>query len=274
MSSSMIINFKDFIYEELDYNSMDYIINRIRQTGYISKSIEEKIIRISGGNDIMYKIKDRSNKLLQFYKKANLEYIEDIFESILADSPYTVSIKYGYFFDYTFFHWNYRSSINTSTLFNITDEINEQSLTLMILESAQKLNNDSKKLIDSQKEEDKQKEEKLYTKLRKRYIPDNYFTQVRKINPIFEITLIHKEREDYWMSDWEYVLDQGITRTEFYSGKWSKEIQNSTRLKSLGNFRIDHSGYYDSFTHYNNEEDKYGYNSILLNGRFYLKFNI
>jgi hypothetical protein len=88
------------------------IIDRIQKTGYISKSSSQKLQELTGVIDFDKKIIARISTLNSFFKKYNVDYIEDVMLSIFDNSEYDFKVQLGieYTGNKTYYPWNFSNS--------------------------------------------------------------------------------------------------------------------------------------------------------------------
>jgi hypothetical protein len=123
------------LFEEFkNLDSIDYIVDRLNKTGYLSQNIQQKLIDITENPHIIKELLDKIRQLKTFYQKLDLDYIRDAIFSILDESPYIYSIEVGWYIPSKYFLFRSQDIINTKILFQ-TDYRNESDLDKFLMNS-------------------------------------------------------------------------------------------------------------------------------------------
>ena len=264
----MILSFDSFNEElnnTLPKEGIDNLIDRIKRTGYISKTNKDRLIEMSGDKDILEKIINRVEKINNFFNKISINYIDDVVLDYFDATGYDYQIFFGMAYESSY---SFRSDYLELTESYFKSSNKSQYLLITTLGILQEV-------IDTQYKEYLKKREEIKSKPiwiqhpRSRVTYDITYrinNIIKSISPCITILVKHKElQENWWLMDMDRI--DGFKKTDMYSIR--EMIQKNLRLKRLGDFFV-----WDEHVIDTGEYGENYHNRKVLKANFKLKYKI
>lgn len=266
---SMILSFDTFNEElntTLPKEGISNLIDRIKKTGYISKTNKDRIIEMSGDKDILEKLMSRISEINKFFSKISINYIDDVVLDYFDATGYDYQVFFGISYDSDLIGIRNNYLELTDSYFKSSNK--NQYLLITILSLLQDT-------IDMQYKEYVKKREELKNKpiwiqhprSRGSYdITKGINRIIKSINPCINIIMTHRElQENFWLMDMDRI--DGFKKTDMYSIR--EMIQENLRLKRLGDFYVSDEHVIDT-----GEYGENFHNRKVLKAIFKLKYKI
>lgn len=224
-----------------DSKDIESIINRVKNSEYISRSMSDKLSRITNVNNFGEILNNKVDSIVGFISKYKLLYIDDLLVEFFDGSGYSYEISSGVYFDKS--SYEKKRLLLTKNDYTYT-KILESIITLLKQESP-KYGYADKFYYDS-------------------YNPSNSFKKIESVSYYVNINIVSKQYKEYeegsiafygWTDqNVKFICDQIQSRISykikpcivFPDSNWSSYVSpvpgdrtNSTRTFLLGKFFID-----------------------------------
>lgn len=255
---------------QFEINKIEHIINRIKNTEYLSLSLRSDLDDVSGIKGFADKLIERVDYIQSFYENKNRDFIDDVLFEFFDEKPYVYNVSVGYYIEDRKDSWSLRSSdmasVHRKEIFPDDSSISNKEIFLMIsiLKFIKNLNIKSEEIKN---DDIKNKKVQWWNK---KFEPDkiksyNYLKNIEKIFPYFRIDISHKNRNEYYSDGWnDYsILYNGINYDQYQ--KIQQDMIKAIKRRLQVDCTISSS--YPTFTHsyYSYVEDEDGHRKAIKN---------
>lgn len=176
-------------------------IRRYKSTGYISSSMEKSLERITGVPGIWSQLNRKSEELISFFRKFNLDFVDDkLFE--IFEENYNYQPHLGISLDRPFY-WPGYSTSNYSLFPSDLNIYNKDEFLFFLIDFIFSRNQEAQKVSKTRLDDWRKKGHGKFFLGSRNFNPENFFKSISHIQPTFVITCQHKNYAKYWELDWD-----------------------------------------------------------------------